>query len=116
METQTITLQTICHGGVPEVFERELSEVLKNIADPNTSPEKSRTITLKFVFKPSEDRTGAAIDFSCKAALQPVKMVKSTMYLSRHTGHLKAYVQDARQVALFDGQPDDPKGPMSVVK
>lgn len=115
METNVITLQTICHGGVPEVFERELAEVLKNIADPNTSAEKSRTITLKFVFKPSEDRTGAAIDFTCRAALQPVKMVKSTMFLSRHTGQLKAYAQDQRQAVLFDAPADEPRGPRAVV-
>lgn len=117
MEPEMISLTTICHGGVPEVFERELKEVLANIADPNTAPEKTRTITMKFVFKPSEDRTGAAVDFTCRASLQPVslqpvKMVKSQMYLSRHTGQLKAYAQDARQVALFDA----PDGTIKAVK
>lgn len=112
MEPEMISLTTICHGGVPEVFDRELKEVLANIADPNTAPEKTRTITMKFVFKPSEDRTGAAVDFTCRASLQPVKMVKSQMYLSRHTGQLKAYAQDARQVALFDA----PDGTIKAVK
>lgn len=115
METKTITLETICHGGVPEIFERELAEVLKNIADPNTAPERPRTITLKFTFKPSEDRSGAAIDFTCKAALQPVKMVKSNLFLSRHTGQLKAYAQDQRQAVLFDAPADEPRGPRAVV-
>jgi hypothetical protein len=114
MESNEITLQTICHGGVPEIFERELRDVLANIADPNTHPEKVRTITLKFAFKPQEDRSGAVIDFSCKAALQPVKTVKSQMFLSRHTGALRAYAQDARQVALFD--PPTESKPMAVVK
>lgn len=115
MEPQTINLQTICHGGVPEIFERELAEVLKNIADPNTAPERPRTITLKFAFKPTEDRSGAAIDFTCKAALQPVKMVKSNLFLSRHTGQLKAYAQDQRQAVLFDGPTEEPRAPMKAV-
>jgi len=101
METPEISLTTICHGGVPEVFERELKEVLANIADPNTAAEKTRTRTLKFTFKPTEDRSGAAVDFSCRASLQPVKMVKSQMFLSRHSGQLKAYPTDHQQVALF---------------
>ena len=102
MEPEMISLQTICHGSVPEIFERELCEVLKNVADPNTAPEKVRTITLKFAIKPTEDRSGADIDFSCRSALQPVKLVKSRMFLSRHTGLLKAYAQDQRQAVLFD--------------
>ncbi len=105
MEMESLTLATICHGGVPEVFERELREVLANIADPNTVPEKTRTMTLKFVFKPTEDRTQSEIYFSCKSALQPVKVVKSQAFLSRHTGQLKAYAVDMRQGALFGEEP-----------
>lgn len=113
MEPNEITLQTICQGGVPEVFDRELRALLANIVDPNTWAEAPRTLTLKFVFKPSEDRSQAVIDFSCRAALQPVKMVKSQAFLSRHTGQLKAYAVDAKQVALFPGEETTP---MSVVK
>lgn len=86
---------------MPEVFERELREVLANITDPNTDPEAVRSLTIKFVFKPYEDRSGAHVAFTCKPNLQPVQMRKSQMFLSRHTGELKAYSQDQRQVALF---------------
>lgn len=115
MEPETISLATICHGSVPEIFERELNEVLKNIADPNTAPEKARSITLRFTVKPTEDRSGADIDFSCRSSLQPVKLVKSRMFLSRHTGLLKAYAQDQRQVQMFNS-PASSGNPMSVVK
>ena len=108
MEPEEISLTTICHGGVPEVFERELRELLKNIADPNTNAEKARTLTLKFTFKPSEDRSQAAIDFTCRASLQPVKMVKSQFFLSRHSGQLKAYAVDMKQGALFPGDETEP--------
>lgn len=115
MEPETISLATICHGSVPEIFERELNEVLKNIADTNTAPEKARSITLKFTVKPTEDRSGADIDFSCRSSLQPVKLVKSRMFLSRHTGLLKAYAQDQRQVQMFAGDMD-PKQSIQAVK
>lgn len=107
MTLDAISLQTICHGGAPEVFERELRTVLANIADPNTAAEKTRTITLKFTFKPTEDRGGLAVDMTCRAALQPVKVVKHQLYLSKHTGQLNAYAVDQRQGALF-GQDDGP--------
>lgn len=115
MNPEVISLTTICHGGVPEVFERELSEVLKNIADPNTAPEKARTLTLKFTFKPTEDRSGAAIDFSCRASLQPVKMVKSNLYLSRQAGQLKAYASDHRQLSIPESS-DEPTNTITRVK
>lgn len=113
MEPETISLTTICDGGVPEVFERELREVLANITDPNTDPEAARAITIKFVFKPYEDRSGAHVAFTCKPALQPVQMRKSQLFLSRHSGQLKAYAQDQRQVALF-GEAD--ANPLKSIK
>lgn len=114
-DEQEISLATICGGGVPEVFQRELQEILKNIADPNTAAERPRTLTLKFTFKPTEDRSQSVIDFSCRASLQPVKMVKSQLFLSRHTGALRAYAVDARQVALF-GPEEKPSSSINLVK
>lgn len=108
MEPESITLSTICDGGVPEVFERELREVIANIADPNTNPEATRSLTIKFVFKPYEDRSGSHIGFTCKPGLQPVQMRKSQMFLSRHTGQLKAYAQDQRQVSMFVKTEENP--------
>lgn len=102
-ESNEISLTTICHGAVPEIFERELRDVLANILDPNTSAEKSRKITLTFVVKPLEDRSGGSVEFSCRATLQPVRVTKSQLFLSRHTGQLKAYAVDQRQIALFNG-------------
>ena len=101
MEAQEISLTTICEGAVPEVFARELKEVLANIADPNTDPERARGLTLKFTIKPYEDRSGAQVSFTCKPTLQPVEVAKSPVFLSRHSGALKAYTVDQRQVALF---------------
>ena len=75
-EQNEISLTTICHGAVPEIFERELRDVMANILDPNTSAEKTRKLTLTFMIKPLEDRSGAAVEFSCRATLQPVKVTK----------------------------------------
>lgn len=115
MEPETISIATICHGSVPEIFAREFAEVLKNIVDPNTAPDKVRTITLKFSIKPTEDRSGADLDFSCRSSLQPVKLVKSRMFLSRHSGLLQAYAHDHRQTAMFPGE-EESKATMQVVK
>lgn len=112
MEMGEISLTTICDGAVPEVFARELKEVLANITDPNTDPERPRGLTIKFLFKPLSDRSGAQVSFTCKPMLQPVEVAKSPVFLSRHTGQLKAYSVDQRQQALFGGTP----APVAAVK
>lgn len=42
MDPTELTLTSICGGAVPEVFEREFRELLRNIHDPNTVAEKVR--------------------------------------------------------------------------
>lgn len=114
METTEIDITTICGGGVNEVFQREFQEVLANIADPNTDSEGTRKLTLTFTLKPHEDRSGAQVFFTCKSALQPVVVAKSPVFLSRHTGMLKAYAVDQRQGSLFGGNETKPS--VSAVK
>lgn len=114
-ESNVITIATICNGGVPEVFARELAEVLANIADPNTDASTTRGLTLKFTFKPLDDRSGAIVSFSCRPVLQPVKVATSPVFLSRHSGQLQAYALDHRQASLFAGTDESGKG-VSLVK
>lgn len=114
-DPNAITITTICNGGVPEVFARELAEVLANIADPNTEADKTRGLTLKFTFKPLDDRSGAIVSFSCRPVLQPVKVATSPVFLSRHSGKLQAYALDHRQVSMFGGTEADGKS-ISIVK
>lgn len=114
-ESNVITIMSICNGGVPEVFARELAEVLANIADPNTEPDKTRGLTLKFTFKPLDDRSGAIVSFSCRPVLQPVKVASSPVFLSRHSCQLQAYALDHRQVSMFGGADADGKS-ISIVK
>ena len=114
MEAIEIDIATICGGGVNEVFQREFREVLKNIADPNTDPEGTRKLTLTFTVKPHEDRSGAQVFFTCRAALQPAVVAKAPVFLSRHEGTLKAYAVDQRQGSLFGG--NEAKPSVSAVK
>lgn len=103
-EPQEISISTVCNGGVPEVFERGLREVLANITDPSTEASKARGITLKFTITPTDDRLSATVAFTCRSVLQPVQVARSPLFLSRHSGELKAYALDQRQIDLFGGQ------------
>lgn len=101
-------------GGVaPELFSHELSRVVSNMADVNTDPEGTRSITLKFTLKPYPDRSGAICTVEAKAALAPVKKHESSIFLGRDEGEMQAYPRDTRQQALFT-TPDSPQNVVSM--
>lgn len=102
MDQETLSLENICNGGVPEVFERELSEVLKNIADVNTDPEETRKITFEFIFEPTKDRTGAVVRFRCKSKVAPVEEVSGQCFLQRRGNAVVAIAHDPKQARMFE--------------
>lgn len=104
MEPETLNLENICGGGVPEIFERELAEVLKNIADVNTDPEETRKITFEFAFEPYKDRSGAIVHFRCKSKVAPVEEVQGQMFLQRRGTNVIAVPHDPKQARMFDGK------------
>lgn len=103
-DDNVLNLDNICNGGVPEVFERELGEVLKNIADVNTDPEATRKITLEFTFKPFKDRSGAMVRFGCKSKVAPVEEVAGQMFVQRRGINLSAIAHDPKQARMFDAK------------
>ncbi len=104
MDQETLNLENICNGGVPEVFERELGEVLKNIADVNTDPEEARKITFEFIFEPFKDRSGALVRFRCKSKVAPVEEVSGQIFVQRRGVNLTAIAHDPKQARLFDAK------------
>jgi len=96
-----LSLATICGGATDEVFSHELAELLKNMTDPNTDAEKKRRITLTFEFRPFADRSGAEVEMSCKTSLVPVASVRTSIYVARDAGRMRAYNRDTRQLPIF---------------
>lgn len=78
-----IDLNTVCEGSLPELFNRELQNVLRNIRDINTEETTKREINIKFVFEPMEEtsRTKASIDLKVSSKLAPTKPVRSSLMI-----------------------------------
>lgn len=102
MDPETVNIGNICGGAVPEVFDRELQEILKNIGDINTDADAKRKITLEFEFSPLPDRTGAIVTLHCKSKVAPVEGVSSSIFVLRDKGQVTAYTRDVRQQELFN--------------
>jgi hypothetical protein len=101
MDGETLNIGNICNGAVPEVFERELGEVLKNIGDANTDPEQKRKILIEFTFLPFKDRSGAQIEFKCSSKTAAVQTVKGTVFFEGKGPNMVAVPHDPKQARLF---------------
>jgi hypothetical protein len=106
---KTLDINNICKGAVPERFERELAEVLKNIADPSTPVKAKRRITIELEFKPFPDRDGANVVLSLKTKLAAVDPQPGSVFFQRQGPMLKAYSHDTRQTDLFEPPAADDK-------
>lgn len=98
---ETLSITNICGGAVPEHFEREIIELLKNVMDPNTDAEQKRTITLQFEFTPFADRSGALVELITKGKLAPAEPVPGSVFFAKQGALVKAYAHDPRQENLF---------------
>lgn len=97
MDPELVSLSNICGGAVEEIFQRELKNVLENIADVNTDAEAKRKIIFEFAVIPFEDRSGAQVEFACSSKLVPTERVKGTMFLAHRGPNIIAVPHDPKQ-------------------
>ena len=87
MADKAMTLTTICGGAVEEKFQQALSDVTRNILDPNTDPKKKRTITIRLTLSLSKTDVGA-IDVKADVTkkLEPHKAAKTSLLIDMEPG------------------------------
>ncbi len=87
MADKAMTLTTICGGAVEEKFQRALSDVTRNILDPNTDTKKKRTITIRLTLSLSKADVGA-IDVKADVTkkLEPHKAAKTSLLIDMEPG------------------------------
>ncbi|GEM_PF-325949 len=84
MHDERLTLASLCGGAVQEKVDRALEKVAKNILDPNTDPDKKRTITLKITLKPDEnDNEDVKVNADVSYTLAPEIGVQTRFFVSR---------------------------------
>lgn len=102
MPVRKVTLESICGGGLPELFQRELSDVMANIADVNTDAEKPRRITITLDIQPGPDRANCAIKLGINSKVMPVMKIAGSLYISAKGEKFEAYSADIRQRDIFE--------------
>lgn len=97
-----LTLENIAGGAALEIFQRELNVVAKNIADVNTDPKKTRTVTLTVSFKPDDNREEVKLSVSAKSTIASVKPAGRTVYLGKLNGKPTLIGSNPQQTSFFD--------------
>ncbi|WP_333664742.1 hypothetical protein [Desulfobacter postgatei] len=82
-QLEPVRIETISQGAAIERLNLELESVLKNIADPNTSPVNIREINLKIKIKPSEDRSFGEVSIQATSKLAPVVEQITQLYFGK---------------------------------
>lgn len=83
MARATISLDQICGGAVLERFRLGMAQILRNIMDPNTNPEKARTLTIKMTFKADKNRKNMKMQVSTNISLAPPEADETLMLIGQ---------------------------------
>lgn len=113
-----VDLNKLGDGALAEQVAAALSQISKNILDPNTEAKKVRKLTINLGFVPTEGRDVVATSMSVKTSLQPRKAAVTTMLVGQDTtdGHIEmnelqsgvkgqTYFDDAGEVRTDTGEP-----------
>lgn len=94
-----VSLNSLANGGVQEVFDYELSKVLDNIMDPNTT-EKAREINIKVKVKPNKERDYCDVSIDCTSKLAQVDSILTHLYVGKTPAGIMAVEHNPQQMKL----------------
>ena len=103
--TDSMNLGNLCRGAALEMFEKLMPEILANIRNPNTNPTAKRTLTLKFVFEPNDERNYAEVTVVPELKMAGVKPATGSIFISSIKGQPTAFTHDPRQDELVFTEP-----------
>lgn len=101
MNITKVDLNTICGGALPELFERELLDVMANVADINTDPKKPRRITMTVDIYPHNDRKQCEVELGVTSKTLPVVKVSGSLFIAQKGSSYEGYTTDIRQQDIF---------------
>lgn len=82
----------MAQGAIMEACNVEVTKVMENILDPNTSATKKREVNIKLTFEPSADRSQVNVSAQSQAKLQPCNAVQTALYCGKDlkSGNIQA--------------------------
>lgn len=83
----------MARGAIMERADYEMSNILKNILDPNTAANKKRSLTLTLEITPDSERQNLSMKCIAKAKLEPTNPVQTALYVTSDESGQMAVVE-----------------------
>ena len=99
-------------GAFKERADYEMSKIIDNIVDPNTSAAKKRSLTVKIDIMPDSERQNLRITTTVSAKLEPTNPVSTSLYITPGENGEAMVVemvpQIPGQISLEDNEQQEP--------
>lgn len=102
METNVSSLLDMANGAIKERLDYEMGRVIQNIGDPNTKASAKRTITVKIILEPDEERQHIEVSATASSTLAPMHPVKTALAVGNEEGHVVAVELTPQIPGQFD--------------
>ena len=112
--TQKSILQMAC-GGFLEVTDLEMTKVIANIMDPNTSATAKRKVAVTIELKPDSSRQNVVVSYTVKSTLAATNPVTTTLYVADEDNVVEMVPQIPGQFG-FDGKEQEAPPSLKLIK
>lgn len=102
METNVSSLFDMANGAIKERLDYEMGWVIQNIGDPNTKAAAKRTITVKIILEPDEERQHIEVSATVSSTLAPMHPVKTALAVGNEEGRVVAVELTPQIPGQFD--------------
>lgn len=114
-EEKRASILQMCHGAIQERADYEMTRVIDNILDANTSATAKRKITITLELKSDDDRKNIAVSCVAKSALAATNPVTTMLYVSDGETIIEATPRIPGQLAM-DGTEQEAPPILKLVK
>lgn len=114
-ETQQRSILQMARGAIQERADYEMSRLLANILDANTSPTAKRKLTITLELKPDDQRQNISVSVTAKSALAPTNPVVTSLYVADSDNVVEMVPQIPGQFGI-DGTEQDAPAALKLIK
>lgn len=107
-ESQQKSILQMARGAIQERADYEMSRLLANILDANTSPTAKRKLTITLELKPDDKRQNISVSVTAKSALAPTNPVVTSLYVVDNDNVVEMVPQIPGQVGMDGAEQEAP--------
>ena len=105
----------MARGAIQERADYEITKILDNILDPNTSATAARKLTITLTLKPDDTRQNIAVGVVAKSTLAPTNPVTTTLYVADQETIVEMVPQVPGQLGM-DGSEEEAPPVLKLIK